>query len=47
MLTASFTYDVSWQALVHLHAPPGSIVITHGGELLASFDGSGLQLLVD
>lgn len=47
VLTAAFTYEVSWNSVADLWAPPGSIVITHSGELVATFDDDGRLVLAD
>ena len=45
VLTAAFTYDVAWGVVDDLWAPPGSIVMTHDGELLAAFGDDGRAVL--
>ncbi|BAN01215.1 hypothetical protein [Ilumatobacter coccineus] len=47
ILTDSFTYDVAWGELERLVVPDGAIVITHEGELIATFVDDDLRLLVD
>lgn len=47
ILTNSFTYDVAWEEIDQLVVPDGAIVITHDGELIATFVDDELHLLVD
>lgn len=47
VLTQSHTYVVRWSQVARLVAPDGSAVVTADGELLATFVGDELHILVD
>ncbi len=47
VLTQSHTYALWWSQIDRLVAPDGSVVVTVDGELLATFVGSELRILVD
>ena len=46
LLTDSHTFDLTWSDVFDIEAPDGAIVMTRDGQLLATFMGGELRLLV-
>jgi len=47
VLTSSHTYLVAWRDLDRIEPPDGALVITRTGDLVASFIGGTLRMLID